>query len=129
VIWTALPSPGTLLDHLASLIVSEHQIQEALGLGSATPTSAQLQEYFASQAPDFAGWTVFAPSVTHQHIETVADGQVYYFALTAVDNLGSYIGTFTFAPYFYTQNLLRYRTRGPVPTQAVTWGAMKAKWR
>jgi len=128
--WTASTSLGTVIDHFASRIISEHEIQLAFGLGNATPAVSQIEEYFGLQAQALAAWTILPPSAVHEHIETIPDGQVYYYALTAVDNLGTYNASFSFAPqYGGTQNLVSFRTLATVPTQELTWGAMKAKWR
>jgi hypothetical protein len=129
--WTVSTSPGTFIDHFASRIISEHEIQQAFGLENySKPTVAQVEEYFGLQAQALAAWTILPASAVHQHIDTIPDGQVYYYAVTAVDNLGTVNRFFSFAPqYGGTQNLVSFRTLATVPTKELTWGAMKAKWR
>jgi len=92
--WTATTS-GSPLDHTATLIASQTQIQTALGLGGAPPSSTDIQTYFGGQAPVFAGWTIHAPGDTTMHVSGVTPGQVYFLAVTAVDQAGGYDGVFT----------------------------------
>jgi hypothetical protein len=122
--WLATAEIGAFIDHSATLIVSQHDIQEALGLGSAPPSDADLQAYFGNQGPGYVGWTFHPPGETTQHVALVADGQVHYLALAAVDDIGGYV--LFFSP---SRNVLRFMTTGPVVTQATTWGAIKASRR
>lgn len=122
--WSVQASVGTFLDHIASRIVSEHDIQQALGLGSTPPTASDLQTYFGGQAPDFVGWAVQLPDQTGLHVVIIPDGQVYYLALTGVDDNGTYLDTFDLS-----KNLLRFKPTGPVPTAVRTWGAIRASRR
>lgn len=122
--WSLISPKIYPFDHFLSLIVSESDVQSALGLGTSDPSPGDLQTYFAHQAPGFAGWSSYPASQTGTHVSVAPGSQTYYLALTGVDVMGNY------DPFFdLTRNLLRFTPNGPVPTVELTWGAVKASRR
>ena len=71
-------------------LVEQGEIQRALGIGSLQPTPSDIQQYFGSDGPGFAGWDSTSTDSTFRTYQGLSPGTTYYFAVLAFDEAGAY---------------------------------------
>jgi hypothetical protein len=91
--WEGIDEDGvtsSLPTHYKHRLASVLEIQDALGLGSAMPTLADLHGFFSMGAPAFADWDSVPGNSPLANVEGLTPGQHYYFAVVAFDEAGAY---------------------------------------
>jgi len=96
-------------------LVSQTLIQQALGLGSAAPSPKDLQKFFSQEAPTFASWDSVPADSTFKQYEGLTPGQIWFFAVSAVDEAGAYEPRFNL-----DSNLLRFKPDTQLQAPALT---------
>lgn len=82
----------------------QQTIQRALGIGTVTPNPTELSTYFSQEAPGYASWDSVSAESTFRRYEGLNPGQIYYFAVIAIDEAGAYDPRFDL-----DRNLIRFR--------------------
>lgn len=85
-------------------LASQSVVQQALGIGSRTPSQAELQAFFSQEAPLFASWDSLPADTTYKEYEGLTPGQFWFFAVSAVDEAGAYEPRFNL-----DNNLLKFK--------------------
>ena len=97
-------------------IVLQATIQEALGLGAYPPSPADLQRYFSDGLPAaFATWDSVPAETTWKQYESLTPEQVWFFAVSALDEAGAYEPRFNL-----DTNLLRFQPGTRVEAPRIT---------
>jgi hypothetical protein len=84
-------------------LASEGTIKAALGL-TVAPNQVALQRFFGADAPEFAAWDSVPADSASKSYEGLTPGQIWFFAVTAIDEAGAYEPRFNL-----NNNLLRFR--------------------
>lgn len=96
-------------------VVSTVTIQDELGIGSRSPSAAEIQEYFSLDAPEFASWWSVAPESTFLRLEGLTLEREHYLAISALDEAGAYEPRFVVG-----SNVLRFRPTGNLVAPVIT---------
>jgi hypothetical protein len=105
--WTGQDQDGVITQRPIKYkykLVSQSLVQQALGLGSTSPSQGDLQRFFSQEAPGFASWDSVPAESTFKQYEGLTPGQIWFFAVSAVDEAGAYEPRFNL-----DSNLLRFK--------------------
>lgn len=105
-------------------LASKPEIQQALGLGGASPSRLDLQDFFSEESPTFAGWDSVSPDSSKMQLTNLTSGTSYYFAVVTIDEAAAYEPRF-----LLDSNLLQFRASAFVQVEPTTWGRVKAERR
>jgi hypothetical protein len=105
--WTGQDQDGVLTQRPIKYkykLASQSLVQNVLGLGTTSPSPGDLQRFFSQEAPGFASWDSVPAESTFKQYEGLTPGQIWFFAVSAVDEAGAYEPRFNL-----DSNLLRFK--------------------
>ena len=84
------------------------------------PPPEQIQQFFSSAAPDFAGWDSVTTGPATFDLMGLQDMTSYYFAVAAIDEASAYDPRFTVG-----RNVIWLGVDQSIPVETTTWGKIK----
>lgn len=106
-------------------LASIAEIQLALELGDATPTSIDIQNFFADEVyTNFPGWDSLSADTPQEQLTGLTPASKYYFAVVSFDEASAFESRF-----LLDNNVLQFRVEDPVQIETTSWGRVKADRR